>query len=201
MISVLTVTNRPEFRDWLAWNVAKQTTRPLEHVIVDGPGTVGAKRNEALRRARGEFVAWFDDDDWQHPERLARATDAIRLGFDGSACVTSWFLDLANSGRNRVAEYTETRFPLFNSVTLRRDLAPVFREDIKRASDSGWMRKVPTGRLAIEEPLFFWLSHSQNLSNPSRAKRFYDDESVLRKHFAAHWQDTDAQLAKLRGAL
>ncbi len=39
--------------------------------IRSGPSTIGAKRNIGCRKASGEFIAVWDDDEWQSPNRLA----------------------------------------------------------------------------------------------------------------------------------
>jgi hypothetical protein len=41
-----------------------------------GMETVGDLRNLGLQHARGEFIACWDDDDWYHPERIARQMEA-----------------------------------------------------------------------------------------------------------------------------
>ena len=43
-----------------------------------GQRTVGAKRNEACRLARGELIAHWDDDDWYAPSRLRRQVEALQ---------------------------------------------------------------------------------------------------------------------------
>lgn len=43
------------------------------------PGTsIGAKRNEAVRLARGQLIAHWDDDDWYGEQRLSRQAAPIR---------------------------------------------------------------------------------------------------------------------------
>jgi glycosyltransferase involved in cell wall biosynthesis len=69
-ISVCIVTNRPVFEDFYRWNYERQTYQEKELIVVDGPGSIGEKRNKALELATGDAVVWFDDDDWQHPEKL-----------------------------------------------------------------------------------------------------------------------------------
>lgn len=69
-ISVCVVTNRPDFEDWYRWNYSRQTYQNKELVVVDGPGRIGEKRNQALALATGDAIVWFDDDDWHHPEKL-----------------------------------------------------------------------------------------------------------------------------------
>ena len=39
--------------------------------------SIGAKRNEAVRLARGELIAHWDDDDWYGPQRLSRQAAPI----------------------------------------------------------------------------------------------------------------------------
>jgi glycosyltransferase involved in cell wall biosynthesis len=39
--------------------------------------TIGEKRNIACEMARGDLLCHFDDDDWQHPERIARQVNNL----------------------------------------------------------------------------------------------------------------------------
>jgi len=84
---------------WLLWCFDRQTWPHRELLILDSSertfvsvrddvrvmalpsGTgVARKRNLALGAARGDLIAWFDDDDWQHPEKLAWHVEALRGG-------------------------------------------------------------------------------------------------------------------------
>jgi glycosyltransferase involved in cell wall biosynthesis len=47
--------------------------------------TLGDLRNAAVDESRGEYVATWDDDDWSHPERLARQLAALRAS-DADGC-------------------------------------------------------------------------------------------------------------------
>ena len=51
----------------------------LECAIVASEGGVGssAARNLGVQRARGEYTAFCDDDDWWAPDKLARQLDAV----------------------------------------------------------------------------------------------------------------------------
>lgn len=51
--------------------------RNVWYTSLSKPRSVGEKRNMMNALARGEFVAHFDDDDWQHPDRLARQVTAL----------------------------------------------------------------------------------------------------------------------------
>ena len=46
-------------------------------IRVPGPASIGTKRNEAVRAARGALIAHWDDDDWYAAERLSRQAAPI----------------------------------------------------------------------------------------------------------------------------
>lgn len=226
MFSCLCVTEaRPAFRDWLLWNYDKQDLASRELVVVDSspepwqlpcrddvvvvrcpPGTgVARKRNLAVEAARGDLLTWFDDDDWQHPAKLsilARAAFERGRAFAGPA--RSWFVDLE---RGRAREVRVRRNALFNGVGVRRDVATAVRfdETRARAADSGWLTAMQHRAgppLTIGDVLFFWLSHGDNVSNPSRRYVFRQPLDVVRAAIgAAAWADTDERLDALRGRL
>lgn len=55
----------------------------VRYFRLDKKLTVGAKRNFACERARGEIVAHWDDDDWHAPRRLSYQVEALlREGAD-----------------------------------------------------------------------------------------------------------------------
>ncbi|MGC4067365.1 MAG: glycosyltransferase family A protein [Polyangiaceae bacterium] len=113
LVSCLCVTERrAAFMPWLLWGFERQTYEHRELVIVDSspeplsisranvrvlaapPGSnVPTKRNLALDAARGDYIAWFDDDDWQHPERLERLVESLREDHVIVGSSRSWFVD------------------------------------------------------------------------------------------------------------
>ena len=224
-ISCLCVTeDRPAFAEWVLWNFEKQDFAERELVVVDSsrgasalpesdsvrvlrapPGTsVPAKRNLALAAARGELLTWFDDDDWQHPRKLSLLAAAL-AGKPLAGARQSWFVDL-KSGRS--AAFRLGAGLLFNSVGFTRTLADgvAFDERRARASDTPWVRALrhkARGREAVlADPLFFWLCHDRNLSNPAGRRRLdLPLASVKSAVGAGAWGDTDAQLDALRARL
>lgn len=63
--------------------VAGGVPRPdVEVIVVRGISPVGAARNEGLRRASGEFVAWVDSDDEVAPEFVSEVMAALRSSPD-----------------------------------------------------------------------------------------------------------------------
>jgi glycosyltransferase involved in cell wall biosynthesis len=57
-------------------------------VSAHGPAesTLGDLRNLSIALAAGELIATWDDDDWSHPDRLARQISALQAS-DAAACV------------------------------------------------------------------------------------------------------------------
>lgn len=210
---------------WLYWNYQKQDYARREFIVVAAaqsaaeppppPGatvvrcphgtSVGRKRNLAVEAARGDVIAWFDDDDWQHPRRLSLLAGALAdgAGFAGSA--QSWFVDLAHG---RARSHRTQRGVLFNGLGVRRDALPSVRFDErrKRATDTAWLwhmrRATASGPTILAEVLSFWLCHEANLSNPAKRYVFPHPLSTVRESVgAAAWGDTDAQLDALRARL
>jgi len=225
-ISCLCITeDRPAFMPWLLWNYDRQTWPARELVVVDSSAEplavarddvrvihaphrtgVARKRNLALAHARGDIVAWMDDDDWQHPERLARLARALGDGKPYAGAAEGWFLELSTLRCRRY--WGAGQRILFNGAGFRIDAArPVrFPEHLRRASDTSWMnalrQRLRTAGKVVDGPLFFWLCHGANLSNPSHKHRFTEGIGTLQARLGdAAWGDTDAELAALQRRL
>jgi len=223
LFSCLCVTeDRAAFMPWLLWNFDRQTWLRRELVIVDSsslpfesdlpdvrvitvpPGTgVAAKRNLALKEARGDLISWFDDDDWQHPRKLALLGAALSDGqvvYAGSN--RAWLMELATS---RCKLYQGSgRQPIFNSAGFCRSFVDSLRfsEELVKASDTPWIRTLGQrfpGRAVLlqREDLFFWLCHTVNLSNPAARHLFPKDATALRKAVGDAWGETDSSLKAL----
>lgn len=222
LVSCLCVTeDRTCFMSWLLWCFDRQTWRHKELVIIDSSSapyvserddvrvvtmrrgsSVGAKRNRALQEARGDCVFWFDDDDWQHPERIARVMQKLE------ACAvvgpsSGWFCDPAQGLTRRYNGRSGQ--VIFNGVGFRRAAVQniAFPENIRKASDAHWLRRVYTtqpGQISVldDDTLFFWLCHQHNLSNPVSSKHFDKTLAELRERVGSEaWGDTDTQFERL----
>jgi glycosyltransferase involved in cell wall biosynthesis len=227
LVSCLTVTeSRATFMPWLLWCFDRQEYPHRELVIVDSspepwrlvgrddvrvlaapPGTgVAAKRNQALEAARGEIITWFDDDDWQHPQKLDWLVEALKEGAPYAGATRGWFVDLYEE-RCAPHQGHEGQI-LFNSAGFRRSVAQEVRfpEQIRRASDTRWLREIASryrGQEVVLErpPLFFWLCHTRNLSNPVGRRQLDHPLSLLRDRVGDAWDETDRQLSELRDRL
>jgi glycosyltransferase involved in cell wall biosynthesis len=224
LVSCLCVTeNRHAFMPWLLWCFDRQTWARRELVIIDSsdepskinnrsdirvipvaPETgVAKKRSCAIQEARGEILTWFDDDDWQHPKKLDWLVDGLGDDMPYTGTNRGWFVDLA---KRRCASYCAPNGQMiFNSGGFRRDaVANIgFRENIQRASDTHWMRRLmrfhgKCGRIQNREDMFFWLCHDHNLSNPAKRRRFpHQLEQLKRLIGPGAWGDTDDALEAL----
>ena len=222
LVSCLCVTeSRPEFWPWLWWSFAKQDYENRELVVVDSsphplvrdhadprvrvvtavPGTsVAVKRNLALREARGSVVAWFDDDDWQHPRRLSLLVGALSCGPAIAGSTRSWFVHATGRSARR---YDAKLGVIFNglaaSTTAIGDLR--FDEHKRRAADTSWVRALTAGDggvAVVPEVLSWWLCHRRNISNPAVKYSFREPlERVRDQVGAGDWGDTDDHLGRL----
>ena len=226
IVSCLCVTeNRPAFLPWLLWNYDKQGHSRKELVIVDssaepspwphradikvvrcpeGSG-VPQKRNLALEAATGDLVTWFDDDDWQHPQKLTILVSAVENGSPLAGSRRSWFVDL---WRERCRPFEVHRGVIFNSAGFRRSTLKSIRFDEGRtkASDTSWMSAVQRNNRyeikVVPETLSCWLCHSGNLSNPSSKYSFPRKLSEVANSVGTeHWCDTGDHLRELRNRL
>jgi glycosyltransferase involved in cell wall biosynthesis len=212
---------------WLLWCFDRQLHARRELVIIDSspepyqpagredvrvvpapPGTsVAVKRNLALQEARGEIITWFDDDDWQHPEKLTRLVAALNGGAPLAGATDGWFVDLLTE---RSAPHQAPRgHIIFNSAGFRREAVLPFRfpPHARKASDSRWLLDLTSRyrqRMVVlrQQVLSFWLCHQDNLSNPSKSKRFSPPLTDLKSLLGTDaWGDTDEAMASLRRRL
>ena len=221
LVSCLCVTeSRPEFWPWLWWSFAKQDYESRELVVVDSspetlvvddprvrvvpaaPATsVATKRNLALRAARGSVIAWFDDDDWQHPRRLSLLVGALGTGAGVAGTTESWFVDPSGHAARR---HRSQAGVIFNGLAATTSTIGDMRfdESKRRAADTSWVRSVTSvaGHAVTVLPvvLSWWLCHRRNLSNPAVKYVFPEPLDRVRDQIgAADWADTDDHLERL----
>jgi glycosyltransferase involved in cell wall biosynthesis len=159
---------------------------------------VAEKRNAALSAVTGEYFAWFDDDDWSGPNRLAALRDLMdgRAAFAGPRA--AWFFDATV---RRATRY-QAGSPIFNGALYAKDCAEVaFDPKLRRASDTDWLRRLGQrlgSGAVVEAELFFWVCHGTNLSNPRPRPGRVLAEEAFAAHFGNDWGDTSARLDDFR---
>jgi glycosyltransferase involved in cell wall biosynthesis len=226
LVSCLCVTeNRPAFIPWLLWNFDRQSWDQRELIIVDSspepvqiarddvrvivatPGlNIPSKRNIALKAATGDIITWFDDDDWQHPCKLEWLVEGLQDGAPYAGTSQGWFVDLM---ADRCRPYHSPRGRIvFNSAGFRRSAVAniLFPETVHKASDTRWMQQIERryARRVVKIPrkaIFFWLCHTNNLSNPATKRQNTQSLDTVRQIVAQSWGETDEQLATLRARL
>ena len=181
------------------------TGRPNVRVVpVPFGTTIPRKRNQALVEARGEIIAWFDDDDWQHPDKLSVLVGALDQDVSFAGSNRGWFVDLIHS---KCRPYVGAKkLVVFNNTVFRRVAVQDcrFRASLPRASDTIWMQEVRKytrglGAVVQRDDLFFWLCHERNISNPVSKRRLTQELTVLRDRIGPDaWGDTSDALDALR---
>lgn len=221
LISCLCVTeNRPEFIPWLLWNFRRQKYADKELVIVDSserpykpsrssnirvvhaPGlNIPAKRNLALQEAGGELIAWFDDDDWYHPERLKVLTELINDETPVAGPKIAWFVNLFTL---KAKIFVQRRGVLASGLLARKHIAASvpFPEQVERGSDLDWLDEVQKRYRVAETwgvPSFF-LCHDRNAGNQVASHRNFNQglDDIISAVTCA-WQETTGQIEALRG--
>ena len=134
-------------------------------------GTYGA-RNRGLAEARGEFVAFQDDDDWSHPDRIACQVRHLQQHPQALANFVPWVrateeLTFSHTGRVPAARPAEI------GIMLRRE--PVldrvgFFDALRKNADQEFRRRIEavTGHsvpLLDGPPLLFGRTRAGSLSN------------------------------------
>lgn len=227
LISCLCITeNRPQFIPWLLWCYDRQTWKNKELVIVDssleplellrsdvrvihvptGSGIM-QKRGVAFQHMRGEALAWFDDDDWQHPERLERIAGALASGALMAGVGYLWLIDLIRGTCYRHLE--PNGLLAFNAAGYAREHAAPAAAMLAAGSGvetdwSYWLQCRAGAKAALLSgpAQTALLCHTDNQANvPSRWRLEDPIEAFQAEASEAGWGDTGAQLEALRERL
>lgn len=188
---IMPTGNRRRFLEQSLKYFARQTYPNRELVIIDdgnelatdiavGPNifytatarvhTVGAKRNHACEMARGKYICHWDDDDWQHPDRLRLQVEALEKGgaeVSGSSHRVLYYDIRDHRARTyKLPPNLHNTYLLGNTFMYLRSLwqARPF-QDRQVGEDSLFLRQPPQLRVAeIEQPLIVGIIHGRNVA-------------------------------------
>lgn len=229
LVSFVAVTEgRSEWMPWLWWNWQRQTYENREMILVHAriseeslepfrkdprvtlvQGTHGTfcgyKRNEAIPHMKGEWVCWWDDDDWYSPSRTTKLVEASKeapvgtelLGWD-----SCYWADLKTEQRTR---YISGGFvvPVLALVRAKRVREHQMRRD-DWVADGTWIQEFyNSSKNAVTLPdtgycHSLWFAHHRNTP---RRYRWSEVLPTMRELAGDEWGDTDEQLQALRARI
>ena len=117
-------------------------------------GVIAASRNEGVRLAAGELIAFLDSDDIWHPRKLARCVDAIAGGLDLVCHGEDWTQEGAPPRRMFYGPAARASYArlLFNGNCISTSAVVVHRQSLARV---GCFREEP--RFVTAEDYDLWL--------------------------------------------
>lgn len=176
MISALTVSNRSEWMDFCRHQVGKQSFPAAEHIVIDGSQyvTIGEARTAALAQATQPWLAWFDDDDWQHPDRLLRAKEWFEHDSVVSVGNRSGWMVSTGFAPRCALRYPGYGTNIFNGSVFRTSAAPHQFQAVSRGEDVSWVVELErNGTIVTTHPLqHVWLCHERNIVNQAQRHVF-----------------------------
>jgi glycosyltransferase involved in cell wall biosynthesis len=180
-------------------SVFAQTYRPLDVVLVDDGSTdktaaiaatyddrvryihqnnqgPAAARNQGIRAARGEFIAFLDADDLWHPEKLERQIACFQIRPELEYCVTYcqnfWAPELQAEAERYRTHRISRPMPGFVTGTLiaRRgmfELVGLFNSELAHGDSTQWFLRAAEHGAVMEllpDALTYRRLHSENRS-------------------------------------
>lgn len=194
---VIVVDPRSKFDEWLPEFEVWLAGHPDVSVEIGSSHTVGGLRNETLKLASGEIVATWDDDDYNHPERLARQMIELEKGYKGG--IRASYLQNAGVYMADSKKYALAIWEIFGlaptMVAWKDSMIPY--QELERASDSVTQKHHFTLNMVTTFPLEAWLYarvyHGKNIWEREHFEKFIT-ESAFRKAWMEHGAQVELTL-------
>lgn len=149
-----TLAGREAYRRQAEACFESQTYVRRELVVVENVRPVGKARNEAIRKAKGDVIVHWDDDDWSAPGRVE--DQVRRLAETGANIVGYHAMLFYDEARGLWWRFYRPNYGLGTSFCYRRSLwgrlggFPVARPKggpLKVGEDNAWRRKLHSIRM------------------------------------------------------
>ena len=197
--------------------VAKFNDPRIQCVNFRNNGVIGASRNEGIKLATGEYVAFLDSDDTWFPTKIEKCVASLESGSD-LVCHAEYWID--ESGKSRLVAYGPSEAAthhnliykgnrISTSATMVRatllkevngfDTSP---ELISTEDYDLWIRlAAKSNKFAfIDEPLGEYHRHDNNVS-ANIEKHLAAELALLAKHFSVNAQFENVLARRRRKAL
>jgi glycosyltransferase involved in cell wall biosynthesis len=181
--------------------VAKFNDPRIQCVNFRNNGVIGASRNEGIKLATGEYVAFLDSDDTWFPTKIEKCVASLENGSD-LVCHAEYWID--ESGKSRLVTYGPSEAATHHNLiykgnristsatmvraTLLKEVSgfDVSHELISTEDYDLWIRlAAKSNKFAfIDEPLGEYHRHDNNVS-ANIEKHLAAELALLTKHFAA----------------
>jgi hypothetical protein len=209
---IVVVDQAAEFRAWLT---EAKLDLP-ETKVLNQPShlaTIGYKRHDALVHATGEFVAWFDDDDWHCEEYLKEALHELKGLPPGLGLFLpgAFYVELETGKGEILHTHVGKPMPVSYVGPTRLALEP-FRTPDRRfiveamtGEDSIWFNCLPRDRYAISPTRDYrWAALAHPGSATAAQKRSWrytlSPEHVAR-FLGEDWTEAQVAIRTLRSRL
>lgn len=192
LISVVTLTTPDRDTANIREYIAAQTYPIHEHIIVEGAGSIGSKRNEGAMSATGDIIVMCDDDDFFAPDYVAKVVTRL---FETGAMITGlsnayffkhpYLFEYKYGGRQ---PYVIGSGMAFRKEVMQQTKFP----DTSNGEETGFLR-VGIKTVPLPSPdSFIAIIHGGNTSshNVIRSMRRADVahmQRIMGEHFAKYW--------------
>lgn len=165
--------------------IAKSYDSKLHYYKSDGKILLGAARNNALKKCRGQYITFLDVDDLWMPRKLELQMQKIHEYPDSIVCYSDgyeMYNDLKSNNKfssNKNVKYFQgnifdklilSNFINWQTVLINKNLAGdklIFNENLTFAEDHEILLKLSlVGRITfLDEPLIYYRLHQNNMSH------------------------------------